>query len=231
MIQSLKKIPYKLDILILTIMIIISIIECVHISILDYRAGLSNTHSISFIYVFYYEPLKIVAVLIAIVRIFLNLKHSKELRKCITTALLSILIFFGSFILPFTCLPPGAVIYLKGFEKWVSKNVDINSIQTWILSEEADKYLGQRYENGNYPTELPDFITNFDPLFINFHGQESEKGRCIEFIWGSGISGLKGIVVGSPEMKTMQKGVIKHSDSYYEFRRSIKPGVYIFNAG
>ena len=205
MLKTLKKIPYKLDILILTTMIIISIIEWTHISILDYRAGLSNSHSISFIYVIYYEPLKVVAVLFAIVRIFLNLKHGKERMKC-TSALLSILIFFGSFILEFTCCPAGAVTYLEGFEKWVSKNVDINAIQSWILSEEADKYLGRRYENGNFPPELPDFITNFDPLFIDFHGHESEKGKCIEFIWGSGISGLKGIVVGSPEMKTMQKG-------------------------
>ena len=229
MLSTLKKIPYKLDILILTIISVISIIEELHIDILSYRGGLRNFPSWGFMLIFLYEPLKSAVVLFAIIRIFLHLKSVKEHKKYITTALLTILIFIGSWILPFHCLPPGAVFFLKGYEKWVSKNVDINAIQTWLLSGEADKYIGEQY-SPNYPDDFPDFMTNFNPNIIIFHGEESEKGKGIEFQTGLGLA-YWGIVVGSPATKTKQEGVIKHSESDYEYKRSIQPGVYIFDRG
>jgi len=228
MFQKLKKIPYKLEILILTTIPVISIIEWTHIDILSYRGGLRNFPSWGFILLIIYEPLKIAVVVFAVVR-FCIVKHVKRLKKYFTTAILSILIFIGSWILPFICLPPGAVFFLKGYEKWVSKNVDIKAIQIWLLSGEADKYIGQIYA-GNFPDDLPDFMTNFNPKSMEFHGEESEKGKCIEFESGGGLAHW-GIVVGSPTMKTKQEGVIKHSESDYEYRRSIQPGVYIFDRG
>ena len=228
MFQKLKKIPYKLEILILTTIPVISIIEWTHIDILSYRGGLRNFPSWGFILLIIYEPLKIAVVLLTFFR-FLYVKYVKKLKKYFTTAILSILIFIGSWILPFICLPPGAVFFLKGYEKWVSKNVDIKAIQTWLLSGEADKYIGQIYA-GNFPDDLPDFMTNFNPKSMEFHGEESEKGKCIEFESGGGLAHW-GIVVGSPTMKTKQEGVIKHSESDYEYRRSIQPGVYIFDRG
>ena len=168
-------------------------------------------------------------VLLAIIR-FLYVKYVKKIKKYFTTAILSILIFIGSWILPFICLPPGAVFFLKGYEKWVSKNVDIKAIQTWLLSGEADKYIGQIYA-GNFPDDLPDFMTDFDPKSIFFHGEESERGKSVKFEWGGGL-GHWGIVVGSPTTKTKQKGMIGEPGSpYVEHRRPIIPGVYIFYGG
>jgi len=197
--------------------------------ILCYRNGLRNLFSFSFIFlIFIYEPLKIAVVVFAVVR-FCIVKHAKKLNKYFITAILSILMFIGSWILPFHCLPPGAVFFLKGYEKWVSKNVDINAIQTWLLSGEADKYTGEQY-SPNYPDDFPDFMTNFNPNIIIFHGEESEKGKGVEFQTGLGLA-YWGILVGSPATKTKQEGVIKHSESDYEYRRSIQPGVYIFDRG
>lgn len=229
MLKTFKKIPYKLDILILIIIPIISIIEWIHIDILSYRGGLRNFPSWGFMLIVLYEPLKIAVVLLAIIR-FLYVKYVKKLKKYFTAAILSILIFIGSWILPFICLPPGAVFFLKGYEKWVSKNVDIIAIQTWLLSEEADKYLDERYSY-NFPDDLPDFTTNFNPKFMIFHGDESEKGKSIEFGWGGGLAHW-GIVVGTPAMETKQEGRIEEpGSSYVEYRRPIMQGVYIFDGG
>ncbi len=229
MFQKLKKIPYKLEILILTTIPVISIIEWTHIDILSYRGGLRNFPSWGFILLIIYEPLKIAVVLLTFFR-FLYVKYVKKLKKYFTTAILSILFFIGSWILPFICLPPGAVFFLKGYEKWVSKNVDIKAIQTWLLSGEADKYIGQIYA-GNFPDDLPDFMTNFNPKSMEFHGEESEKGKCIEFESGGGLAHW-GILVGSPTMKTKQEGRIEEpGSSYVEYRRPIMQGVYIFNGG
>lgn len=229
MIQTFKKIPYKLDIFIIITIVALSITELIHIDILSYRGGLRNFPSWGFMLIFLYEPLKISVVLLAFIRVFLHLKPDKELKKYIITALLSVLIFIGSWILSFTCHPPGAVFFLKGYEKWVYKNVDVNAIQTWLLSGEADKYMGEQY-SPNYPDDFPDFMTNFNPKITIFHGEESEKGKGIEFQTGLGLA-YWGIVVGSPATKTKQEGVIKHSESDYEYRRSIQPGVYIFDRG
>jgi len=73
-------------------------------------------------------------------------------------------------------------------------------------------------------------MTNFQPKYIFFNNQESERGKCIEFGWGGGLS-YWGIVIGSPSIEVQQDGVTKRSKSYKEFRRSIKPGVYIFEGG
>ncbi len=230
MFQKLNKIPYKLDILILTIIPVISIIEWIHMDILFYCGGLRNFPSGGFMLIFLYEPLKIAVVLLAIIRFFLHLKSVKEHKKYITTALLSILIFVVSWVLPSNCLPPGAAFFLKGYEKWVSKNVDIIAIQTWLLSKEADKYLDERYRY-NFPDDLPDFTTNFNPKFMIFHGEESEKGKSIEFGWGGGLA-YWGIVVGTPAMKTKQEGRIEEpGSSYVEYRRPIMQGVYIIYGG
>jgi len=224
--QALKKLPYKVDISILTAICLITAVEFAAAGFLSYRGGLQNSPSFGSILPFLLcELSKIVVVLLAIIRGFSHLKPDRMRCRCITTALLSIILFVGSWILR----PPGAVFFLQGSEKWVRQNVDVDAIQAWLLSGEADKHLGQRYKLGRLPNDLPDFVTDFDPEFIIFHGQESEKGKCIEFTWG-GLSDW-GFVVGPPTMKTRQKGVIKHSKSLYEYRRPIKPGVFVFDAG
>ena len=135
MLRTFKKIPYKLDIFIVTTILIISIIERVHIDLTFYRAGLTNSHTYAFIpLIFLYELLKIAVVLFAVIRISFYLMPEKKHKKYIITALLSIAIFIGYWILLITFFEPGAVYFLKGFEKWISKNVDIVAIQTWFLS-------------------------------------------------------------------------------------------------
>jgi hypothetical protein len=178
---------------------------------------------------FLYEPVKITFVLLAIVLIFLKTKPVKVFVTNIVTVLLSILIFVICLILPLKFNPPGAVYFLKGYETWVNKNVDINDIQEWFISGQADKYLNQTYTY-KFPEDLPDFMTNFEPKYIIFNDHKTERGKCIEFGWGGSLS-YWGIVVGPPTMESQQEGRIEHHSSYVEFRRSIKPGVYIYSGG
>jgi hypothetical protein len=230
MFKNIKRIPYALDILILTAIPVITIIEHVHIHTLCYRNGFRNLFSFSFIFLpFIYEPLKVAVIILAIVRLCI-VKHAKMLNKYFITVILSILMFIGSWILPFYCFQPGAFHFLKGYEKWVSKNVDVKAIQTWLLSGEADKYIGNSYGD-KFPDDFPNFLINFEPNYISFHAEYSERGKCIEIETGLGLD-IWGIVVTSPTTKTIQNGTVKDPDtSYVEYRRPIMPGVYIFHGG
>lgn len=226
MLQVLRKINYKFDIIIIMIILAVSIIGIVHLDMIFYDAGLENGYTFEVIsYGLLYELSKIVIVLFAIARIFFHLKPGKRNKRYAITALVSFLIFIGSWVFFFTIHQPGAVHYLRGYGKWVTKNVDINAIQTWILSQEVDIYLGRAYDRASIPSDLPDFIRNVNPEWIYIH--EHETGKCIKLTWIHGISEYKGIVVGSPAMKTKQEELIKHSNYDFQYRRSIKPGVYV----
>ena len=229
MLKKLKRIPYKLEILILIAIPVITIIEWLHMDILSYRGGLNGSPSWGFIFMFIYEPLKIAVVILAVLRL-VYVRYIKKLKDCFDAVILSILIFVGSWLIPFYCLPPGAVFFLKGYEKWIDKNVDVKAIQNLLLSGEINKYVDESYRY-NFPNDLPDFMTDFEPKFIRFHGEKSEKGKSIEFGWGGGL-GYWGIVIGAPTAKTKQKGRIEEpGSSYVEYRRPIIPGVYIFDGG
>lgn len=119
---------------------------------------------------------------------------------------------------------------MRGYAKWVTQNVDVDTIQTWILTPKADKYFKNKptaYFKNNLPGDLPDFITKYSPEYIAFYEDNSENERCIKLTWIHGISEYKGIVIGSLAMKIKQEELIKHSNYDFQYRRSIKPGVYV----
>ena len=225
MFQAMRKINYKFDVIILTTILVISIIESVHTDIIFYNAGLVNGHTSKAVsYSLLYELLKIVIVIFAVTRIFFHLKPEKRSKKYAITALMSFLIFIGYWISLPMFHQPGAVHFLRGFEKWVAKNVDVDAIQTWIMSQDAGKYLGHRYVQGNFPSDLPDFITNPNPFWIDIY--ESEIGRYVGLLWPHGFVEYNGVVIGSSIMKIKQEELIKHSNTDFEYRRSSKPRVY-----
>ena len=228
MLQLLNK--YKYDILICVILITISIIGKLHTDYTFYRSGLKNTLSLDSMFIaIFYEFLKISIVIFSIVRISFGLKNKQKLRRYCITALISFLILVGSWILFFSFGQPGAVHFLRGYEKWVKNNVEIDKIQKWLISGEADKYIDEGYLN-EFPDKSPDFITSFKCNSITFHNPDSKTDKYIEFDCSKALSYI-GIVIGLPTMKMQQNGVIKESKSYYEYRRSIKPGIFVFDAG
>ena len=224
MLKTLNK--YKYDILILASILAISFLAHIHSYFSFYNSGVKS--SAPFIFwpsLFIYAPITIVILLIALIRIFFYIKYPMKLLISIITVFFAILILIGNGVIA----QPSAVYFLKGYEKWVKKNVEIDKIQEWLVSGEADKYMPNSYLD-NFPDDLPDFMENFDRQHILFNEQKSGRGKSIEFIWGSAF-GHWGIVIGMPTSDIQQDGVIKESESYYEYRRSIKPGIYIYDGG
>jgi hypothetical protein len=125
---------------------------------------------------------------------------------------------------------PGAWHFLRGYEKWVEKNVDISVIQEWLISLPPE-YSGQSYfEASEFPKELPDAITKLEPNHMVLSDCKDGQ-RQILFEWGCGL-GHFGIVIGLPGMETpKEEELIKHSESDWEYRRPIQSGVYIFDRG
>lgn len=234
MIQAMRKINYKFDIIIIAAILAISIIGCVHINLIFYNAGFVNGIGFRAIpYGLLYGLLKIVIVLFAVTRIFFHLKSGKRNKKYAVTALVSVLIYIGSWVFMFTFDQPGSVYHLRGFKKWVIKNVDVDAVQTWILSQETEKYFGNKhsaYMNQDFPKGLPDFVTNVAPEYIAFRAGESDEEKHIVIGWSS-LDTSWGIVTGSPAMKTKQEGRIRHSKYHNEFRYPIKPGIFAFSEG
>ena len=235
MLKTLRKINYKLDIIIIAAILALSIAGIVHLDMIFYKTGLVNGQVFmvlfsTLFFVSFYELSKVAIVLFAVIRISFHLKSGEREKRYVVTALMSFLIFIGSWVFFFTLHQPGAVHYLRGYEKWVTNNVDVDTIQTWILSPEADKYLKNKpnaYFNGDFPEDLPDFITKYSPEYIAFYEDNSGNERYVKITWRCGISEYKGIVIGSPAMKTKQEELIKHSNTDFEYRRSVKPGVYV----
>jgi hypothetical protein len=119
---------------------------------------------------------------------------------------------------------------LRGYEKWVEKKIDIEAIRQWLIALPPE-YSGQYYFDAkDFPKELPLAITNLDPYHMNL--SEFKNGqRQVEFEWGRAL-GHWGIRIGLEGMETpKEEECIKFSESEWEYRRPIQPGVYIFDRG
>ena len=130
----------------------------------------------------------------------------------------------------FEYVSPLSPVFLEGLEQWVMKEADIDAIQKWLASEGA-KYVGQRYnaENG-FPEGLPDCLVNLNPKFISFKNSSPKNEPIVEINWFYFMDDY-GLIVGPPDMETPKKGCLKLRRDYYEFRRPIKKGAYVFIRG
>jgi hypothetical protein len=142
------------------------------------------------------------------------------------------MIFLGPAIVccAFLYTTPLSPIFLKGFEQWVRNEADIESIQKWLASERA-KHAGQSYTAADgLPEKLPDCLMKLHPFYIKFSDSDSQDRLSIEIVWRF-VMDECGLIVGSPEMETPEKGCLKIRNDYYEFRRPVKPGAYVFIRG
>ncbi len=125
---------------------------------------------------------------------------------------------------------PGAAVFLEGFEQWVLQETDIDAIQTWLASE-GKKHAGQHYSaKDGFPEELPECLIKLDAISISFSDSVSKNGPSVEIIWFH-LMDYYGLIVGPPTMETPEEGHIKLRKSYYEFRRPVKAGAYVFFRG
>ena len=107
-------------------------------------------------------------------------------------------------------------------ETLVSRRRKLEGPGTFLLE-------GTAVASGNFPEEVPDFLVSFNPVHIWFRGSAPEGGPRIVFGWGGPLAHW-GLVVGLPDMPMPEENPI-HDGSETEFRRPIKPGVYVFDRG
>ena len=99
------------------------------------------------------------------------------------------------------------------------------------MTDLPPEYSGQYdFEASDFPGELPDVVKKLNPYHMQLSEFKNEQ-RQIELEWGCAL-GHFGIVIGLPGMDTpKEEELIKHSESEWEYRRSIQSGVYIFDRG
>lgn len=206
----------------------------------EYVAGTRNDVYYSFSHTFHLSVIlrlllpfmAICTSILALIRLIsLVLKHSDIRQILFMLALLFLgpVIVIWFFLYTTFPLSPSPV-FLKGFEKWVLKEADIDAIQTWLTSKGA-KHAEQHYsaEDG-FGEDLPECLINLNPKFISISNSTSLNEPSVEITW-SFFRDYYGLIIGSPEMETPDKGRIKLHRAYYEFRRPVKRGAYVFIRG
>jgi len=145
----------------------------------------------------------------------------------LTFLLLPSVVFFASF----ATTTPLAPIFLAGFEQWTAQEVDIDAIQQWLSTE--DPQLEGRSDSARELTakELPSCVAALAPLNVSFRNAGPQGETTVELLWPSGFSDVHGLIVGPRTMETPEAGMIKLPDGRNEFRRPIRPGVYVFSRG
>jgi hypothetical protein len=226
---------YKFEIILISLVISIILIYELGNIVINYIAGLNGNPFHALVLVPFFLllfGLFIILLVIAFIHfIWLAIKAFKAKKLDWLKALLSLVpfLFVVFYFFDWHFTKSGAVYFLQGYEKWVQKEVDIASIQKWLLS--LDKvYSDKRYfEAKDFPEELPKAVTKLKPYHMYF-GKFDSKNRNVEFEWGSAL-GHWGIKIGLPSMEMPKENYIKLDGNDVEFRRPIQPGVYIFERG
>ena len=221
-------------IIVIAILTVLAIGGSIIIYRFEYLAGAHNDAHYSFVYGFglsliLFPLMALVAVSASILALVsLVLRHGSPGRILLKL----VMILLGPVIVCCALFytTPLSPIFLKGLEQWVKNEADIEAIQTWLSSEGA-KHAGQRYsaEEG-FPEELPVYLVELHPRYMVFSDSNSQDGSTVEIGWFLVMDDY-GLIVGPPEMETPKKGRIKLRKDYYEFRRPVKPGAYVFIRG
>jgi len=200
----------------------------------EYMAGTRNDVDYSLVYgfglsVMLFFLMTLIAVSASILALIsLVLRHSNVGQILLKLAL----ILLGPIVVccAFVYAGPGAAVFLEGFEQWVLQEADIEDIQQWLASEGA-KHAGQQYNAEEALSKgLPGCLVELNPMYISFSDSASKNGPSVEIIWPFFMDDY-GLIVGPPTMETPEEGHIELDEAYYEFRRPVKPGAYVFIRG
>ncbi len=216
----------------IVLVLAVVIVDLTFIKGIHYTAGLKG-NAFYALWGIILLPVLVGLLLVAAVMVIINLIrtfiHSHKKKKMEWGSLVfSILPILSGPLLDFSdAWSLGAEDFLRGYEKWVQKEVDIAAIQGWLVGLDP-VYSEQGYfEAEDFPEELPVFITRLKPHHMNFSKFEKDQ-RCVEFEWGCAL-GHAGIRIGLPGMETPKgEEYITLPEDNREYRRPIQSGVYIF---
>jgi hypothetical protein len=191
-----------------------------------YLYGLNNDntwgihHAVDFTIVF-----GLLTGILIISALYRSLSRSRTLRRVsieAVRAMLPLLVFLASFWLIARLSRPA---YLHGFQDWVVRNVDIGAIQQWLAAQ-GSEFAG--YDQGPpHDKDIPKFMNLGSPriaIRLSTHG-----GPTARLAWGGRVS--RDLIVGPATMELPKAGRIERSDGHEEWRRAVKPGVYVSYSG
>jgi hypothetical protein len=197
--------------------------------LLDYIGGLHNSPGLTFPIptpAFILGPLALLTLAFTVHGFFALFAKPRSLKH-------AVLRLFFVVIPPLTFLFGAPVVFrilphpfLLGFGGWVAKNVDTTAIQEWLATEGHKYSSNTYYYPGKFPAEFPKYLVDFDPSWIMI-GAEREGEVTADFHWGSALAGHWDIVVGPPTMQMPKSGRVGLGNGYEQFRRPVKPGVYV----
>ena len=229
-----RQIPDIAFIILIIVLTILAIGGSLLIRQFEYVAGTRNDVHYSMVYGFglsivlflIITPMATCASILALISLVLKHSNIRQILFKLALLLLGPVIVFCAF----EYISPLSPVFLKGFEQWVQRETDIDAIQTWLASEGA-KYAGQHYSaREGFHENLPECLVDLNPVSISFSSSVSQNGPSVEINWSFFMDDY-GLIIGSPEMETPEKGRIKLYRFYYEFRRPVKPGAYVFIRG
>ena len=133
--------------------------------------------------------------------------------------------FAGSFALGFTgCMPSPMDMFARGFVRYVDGRADIVAIQNWLDTLDPSDYQepgAVLIERVLPDSEQPPSIAHLRPKMVKLMLDDSER-RTVRLLWGGGMIGHWGIVVGGKDMP------MPPSDSYTEYF-SLASGAYVWS--
>jgi len=217
---------YKLEAVLLGLFAVLAIGGPLCIRYVDFLDGTKNSTGDSFLVfvgVFFLLALtSLVFIASAIVRFFRPPRTLRHILLRIAFLIAPPALLVGGLL----ATTPTAPAFLRGFERWVLREVDTDAVQQWLVTE-GPKYVGKVVRSRD---ELPDSLTRFKTANIRFRDVPSGGGPCVELQWG-GPPRHWGLVVGPPDMPMAGKDPPDLGSSEVEVRRPIKPGVYVFERG
>jgi len=197
----------------------------------EYLGGVGNDPNQGFILgfplVLAMLPLTLIAGVCELIRLFPWPRTSGHRLLRLAFLLLPSTVFLVSFV----AITPLAKAFLKGFEQWVGREADLDTIQEWLATDGPQLAGRSFFLRTDNPETLPPCLTSLRPWQVSFRQTGPEGEITVELCWPSGFSDEYGLVVGPPAMDTPKTGMIKVRENYFEFRRPIQGGVYIFSRG
>ena len=219
---------YKAEAVLLGLFAVVAIGGLLCAEYLEFLGGTKNSHGDGFRILMLVGPLAafwgLAFTIWAVIRIPRSPRTFRHILLRIAFVAAPSVILVGGFISLKTITGPSP--FLRGFERWVLREVDIGAIQQWLATE-GPKYAGKGARSRD---ELPDFLVRFKPSYIRFRDVPSVGGPCVEFEWG-GPPGRWALIVGPPDMPMPEEDPPDLGPSEVEIRRPIKPGVYIRERG
>lgn len=154
-----------------------------------------------------------------VIRLYRGLPANRSIALDLLIACLPLVALIGSQLLCLVRVP----LFMRGFERWTTENVNIDAIQDWLASEGA-AHAGQTYDRDSLGA-LPPCLAQLKPWHVRF--QNGRDCLTVELSWGSERASHRGVVVGPPDVALPLTPTTVREAGRSEYRRAVAPGVYV----